>query len=290
MRKKLLTVAALWLALAALVFLYTDRDAFTWRFEGDTLGELVVTEEEAQQAQAQADAQIAQKQSEARARAEAGEWGEADMYDGAPKTRPAQDDEPGLNLMWGEYDVEIAYDAAQPVQVRIVSAGRQPFIVDGEASLAPGQGQRMSFRFTLTDSAEHVRLACTLPEGASLAGVTVRRVGAGVFSPDLAAYAALLGVVLTVLLALGWDTRSEGRARRRDALVLVFAAVFASMPLLWDGVYGGHDLLFHLNRIEGIASARSGQRRSSRVSTSTMAQMSSGKKIMARLSPIVARV
>lgn len=260
MRKKLLTVAALWLALAALVFLYTDRDAFTWRFEGDTLGEMVVTEEEAQQAQAQADAQIAQKQSEARARAEAGEWGEADMYDGAPKTRPAQDDEPGLNLMWGEYDVEIAYDAAQPVQVRIVSAGRQPFIVDGEASLAPGQGQRMSFRFTLTDSAEHVRLACTLPEGASLAGVTVRRVGAGVFSPDLAAYAALLGVVLTVLLVLGWDTRSEGRARRRDALVLVFAAVFASMPLLWNGVYSGHDLLFHLNRIEGIASGlRAGQ-------------------------------
>ena len=85
MRKKLLTVAALWLALAALVFLYTDRDAFTWHFEGDTLGELVVTEEEAQQAQAQADAQIAQKQSEARARAEAGEWGEADMYDGAPR-------------------------------------------------------------------------------------------------------------------------------------------------------------------------------------------------------------
>lgn len=260
MRKKLLTVAALWLALAALVFLYTDRDAFTWRFEGDTLGEMVVTEEEAQQAQAQADAQIAQKQSEARARAEAGEWGEEDMYDGAPKTRPAQDDEPGLNLMWGEYDVEIAYDAAQPVQVRIVSAGRQPFIVDGEASLAPGQGQKVSFRFTLTDSAEHVRLACTLPEGASLAGVTVRRVGAGVFSPDLAAYAALLGVVLTVLIVLGWDTRSEGRARRRDALVLVFAAVFASMPLLWDGVYGGHDLLFHLNRIEGIASGlRAGQ-------------------------------
>lgn len=260
MRKKLLTVAALWLALAALVFLYTDRDAFTWHFEGDTLGELVVTEEEAQQAQAQADAQIAQKQSEARARAEAGEWGEADMYDGAPKTRPEQDDEPGLNLMWGEYDVEIAYDAAQPVQVRILSAGRQPFIVDGEASLAPGQGQKVSFRFTLTDSAEHVRLACTLPEGASLAGVTVHRVGAGLFSPDLAAYAALLGVVLTVLLVLGWDTRREGRARRRDALVLVFAAVFASMPLLWDGVYGGHDLLFHLNRIEGIASGlRAGQ-------------------------------
>lgn len=260
MRKKLLTVAALWLALAALVFLYTDRDAFTWHFEGDTLGEWVVTEEEAQQAQAQADAQIAQKQSEARARAEAGEWGEEDMYNGTPKTRPAQDDEPGLNLMWGEYDVEIAHDAAQPVQVRIVSAGRQPFIVDGEASLAPGQGQTMSFRFTLTDSAEHVRLACTLPEGASLAGVTVHRVGAGLFLPDLAAYAALLGVVLTVLLVLGWDTRSEGRARRRDALVLVFAAVFASMPLLWDGVYGGHDLLFHLNRIEGIASGlRAGQ-------------------------------
>lgn len=43
-------------------------------------------------------------------------------------------------------------------------------------------------------------------------------------------------------------------------MILVCAAAFACMPLLWRGVYDGHDLLFHLNRIEGIASGlRNGQ-------------------------------
>ena len=30
------------------------------------------------------------------------------------------------------------------------------------------------------------------------------------------------------------------------------AAAFSCMPLLWGGVFDGHDMLFHLNRIEGI--------------------------------------
>ena len=33
MAKKLVSVAALWLALAALVFIYTDRDEYTWRYD-----------------------------------------------------------------------------------------------------------------------------------------------------------------------------------------------------------------------------------------------------------------
>lgn len=38
------------------------------------------------------------------------------------------------------------------------------------------------------------------------------------------------------------------------------AAAFSCMPLLWGGVFDGHDMLFHLNRIEGIASGlRCGQ-------------------------------
>ena len=66
--------------------------------------------------------------------------------------------------------------------------------------------------------------------------------------------------VLTVLLVLSWDTSARGRMRRRDALMVLGAAAFSCMPLLWGGVFDGHDMLFHLNRIEGIASGlRCGQ-------------------------------
>lgn len=258
--KKGITLAALWAALALLVFIYTDRNEMTWRFAGEDVAKIVISEEQAGQEQEQADKAMAQKQLEAQARTDAGLWGEEDPYDGAPATRPAQEDgETGLNLMWGEYDVAVSYASAEPLEMRVVSAGRQVFIEEGHGVLEARE-TTARFRFTLTDSAEHVHIACTLPEGARIASVTVHKTGAGVFSRDLAAYACLAGAVLTVLLVLSWDTSAQGHARRRDALVLVFAAGFASMPLLWDGVYHGHDLLFHLNRIEGIASGlRAGQ-------------------------------
>jgi len=70
----------------------------------------------------------------------------------------------------------------------------------------------------------------------------------------------LLGGVLTVLLVLSWDERPIGKQRRRDALCVMAVALFASMPLLFEGIYEGHDLFFHLNRIEGIAAGlREGQ-------------------------------
>ena len=48
MAKKLVSVAALWLALAALVFIYPDRDEYTWRYEEDTLGQILIGSEEAE--------------------------------------------------------------------------------------------------------------------------------------------------------------------------------------------------------------------------------------------------
>lgn len=50
MEKKWLSVAGLWLALIALVFIYTDRNEYTWRYEGDELGQIVISSEEARRA------------------------------------------------------------------------------------------------------------------------------------------------------------------------------------------------------------------------------------------------
>ena len=40
MEKKWLSVAGLWLALIALVFIYTDRNEYTWRYEATSWGRL----------------------------------------------------------------------------------------------------------------------------------------------------------------------------------------------------------------------------------------------------------
>ena len=260
MKKKVLSVAGLWLALLLLVFVYTDRDEYTWRYEGDGLEQIVLSGGEADARQAQADEAMALEQQAAQARTDANIWG-TDEYAVEP-FRQAQGEDGGLNLMWGKYEVMVDYDGAEKADVRVVSAGYQAFIENGEVHEEMGEEdgrlEQLSFGFNLTDSTPDIYLASENPE--DIIGVTVHKAGAGVFSADLCAYAVLIGAVLTVLLALSWDQTERGRQNRRDAMILVCAAAFACMPLLWRGVFDGHDLLFHLNRIEGIASGlRNGQ-------------------------------
>ena len=257
MKKKIVSVAALWLMLLVLVFLYTDRGEYTWTFEGEELSQVLVSARQAQENEA--DAQQAMALEKERARAREGMWDQDEQYGGAPKTRKAVDETLGLNLMWGAYEVTVSYASPQALALRTVSALRQPFIEDGERTL-PAMDGAMRFSFTLTDACEQVAFAMDVPEDAQIRAITVHKAGAGVLSRDLAAYAALAGAVLTALLTLSWDTRPVGRQRRRDALAVVAIALFASMPLLFSGIYDGHDLFFHLNRIEGIASGlRAGQ-------------------------------
>lgn len=259
MRKKGISFAAIWLALAALVFIYTDRQAYTWRYEGEETAQILVSEQTALERETRERARMDKEREEASARTAQGLWGKEDIYDGAAETLPARGENGGLNLMWGDYEATVGYASPDVLSLRAVSAPCQSFINGGEAKASAGEGSA-TLRFTLTDAAREVYIACDLPEGARVTDITVRKLGGKLFSPDLAAYAALLGAVLSALLALSWDRSAEGVQRRRDALILVMTAVFASMPCLWDGLRGGHDLFFHLNRIEGIASAlRAGQ-------------------------------
>lgn len=259
MKKRLLSIAALWLALAALVFIYTDRNEYTWSFAGDELARVLMDTQQAAAREEAAQQAMMREKAEALERAQRGEWGEEDQYNGAPKTRPAVDDELGLNLMWGTYEVSIDYASSADLVLDTVSALRQPFIRNGQAVL-PAGGQNARFAFELSDSAEQIAFACNLPEEAQIHSITVHKAGAGIFSRDLAAYAALAGAGLTMLLVLSWDRSAEGALRRRDAIIIVMTALFASMPLLFKGIYDGHDLFFHLNRIEGIAAGlRAGQ-------------------------------
>ncbi len=258
-KKHAFSLTVLWLALLLLAFAYTDRQSYTWTYDRKAVSSILMDNQQAQENEAQARAAYAKERADALERRKSREWNHKETYSGAPMVRAAQDGETGLNLMWGDYEVEMTYASPLPLSVRVVSAGRQAFIEGGDAQLPAGEHTER-FAFTLTDSAEHVALAGDLPEGAKITNITVRKVCQRVISPDLLAAALLAGAVMTVLLALSWDDSRRGRERRFDAAVIVGAAVFASMPLLWQGIYGGHDLHFHLNRIEGIAAGlRAGQ-------------------------------
>ena len=257
--KKIGSIAALWLLLTALVFVYTDKNEYTWRFEGGALDHVLLSGERAQEIEAKAQAMMAIEKAEAQERTARGEWGKENMYAGAPKTRSAVDEELGLNLMWGQYDVVVSYASPVPFSIRAVSALRSAMIENGQETLEAGEHVAM-FTMNITDACQQLAFACDLPEGAVIESVMVKKAGSGVFDRDLAAYAALLGGVLTVLLVLSWDRSAAGVLRRRDALCVIAVALFASMPLLFRGIYEGHDLFFHLNRIEGIAAGlREGQ-------------------------------
>lgn len=261
MKKKILTIAALWLALVALAVVYTDRNMETWTYDESSLSMILETEADAAKAQREADEALAAEKEVIAERRSVWQWGDPSKAGGVGVMLPVRGETPGLNLMWGRYDVTVRYASPEPMALRAVSAGRQPFIEDGEMALpAAPQGAEASMRVTITDATMGFMLACDVPEGAAVETVTVRRVCQRVCSPDLLVYAALAGGVLTWLLVLSWDERREGVKRRRDALILVAAALFASAPALMEGLFDGHDLYFHLNRIEGMASAlRCGQ-------------------------------
>lgn len=260
MKRQFCAIAFCWLLLAALVFIYTDRDAYTWSYAGDEMEEILVTQAQAAAAEQAAQEKQAQEKQAARARNEAGIWGNADMYGGAPETRSAREEGTvGLNLMPGTYEVTVVYESSEAIALRPVSAGRQSFLT-GQGVELTAHGAEARFSFVVTDAAEAVCLAGDLPDGAQVTAITVQRVMNRAFSADLAAFAVLAGVVLTVLIVLWGDDRPVGRLRRRDAALLIGAALFASFPVLMDGLFDGHDLFFHLNRVEGIASAlRCGQ-------------------------------
>lgn len=255
MAKKILSVAALWLALAALAVLGADRDAYTWTFEGEALSRVLVGTRQAQENEDAAQRAMALAKQQARERA--GMWDQTEQYGGAPQTKGAVDETLGLNLMWGEYAVTVSYASPQALSLSVVSLLRGTFIEGGEKTL-PALDGAMSFPFKLTDACEQVAFSMDVPEGAQVRSITVRKTD-GVLS-DAFAYALLAGLVLTALLVLSWDSSEAGPRRRRDALALAAIELFASMPVLFSGIYDGHDLFFHLNRIEGIASGlRAGQ-------------------------------
>ena len=75
MRKnRALGIAAIWLALIALVCIYTDRDAYTWRYAQEELPLIMQSQEQAAAAQQASDAAYAKEAEQAAQRQALGQW------------------------------------------------------------------------------------------------------------------------------------------------------------------------------------------------------------------------
>ena len=238
-----------WMCLLLATFLFSDSKKFTFEFDGEMLSQFVVSTDEAEIEEQNAQDIKFDVQYKAAKRNYAG------VYEGISTitmedARRAVDN--GLNLMWGDYDIEIGLDNDSDFTGKIICPGKQSFIrhnkIEGKA-----ENGLLTAQFTVTDSAEHIRLATDFPE--NVHSVKVIKRGTTMIDADLLAYMMLLGCALSIIIILGNDKRDGCRERRGTAFILLALTVFASMPLFWNGIFNGHDLIFHVNRIEGIASA-----------------------------------
>jgi len=146
-KNKALKLALIWLLLVLAVFLYTDGEEYTWRYAQGELSLILETREQASAAQQASDEAYAQEAAEAAQRQARGEWGGNVQYGGAPETLPARDDTPGLNLMWGAYEVTLSY--ASPELLRSawsVRAVRRSFRMGKPCLRLRRMGRRLPLR------------------------------------------------------------------------------------------------------------------------------------------------
>ena len=272
----------LWMVVISAAVILSKRDRFTFVFEGEELSHFVIDEEEAKNEEADAQELKNTVQTQAAMRDYDG------IYEGVgvlhiEDARRAVD-ENGMNLMWGTYDVSLKAKGPDSLTCRIICAGKQSFIRGGTVESVPADGL-MAFSFNVTDAAEHIKLCVSEPK--RIETVRIVKHGTTTIDRDLLAYFSVFGIILTVLLALGegvalphagiglnsnqiqgqtlgGDSRRNAKAlckeHQQTAFLLMILTVFASAPLFWQGIYNGHDLMFHVNRIEGIAAGlRHGQ-------------------------------
>ncbi|MBQ9009026.1 MAG: hypothetical protein IJ088_06820 [Clostridia bacterium] len=240
----------LWLILLLGVILYSLPPRQTWSFDRGYLPMVTKSVEKATEAEKEAESLLDNEKLQADQRRSSGKWGTDETGVVWQPYMPAEDPEGGLNLTWGNYTLTLQAEPGTILRGKMVSAGYQPFVVQGEFEGIADETGNFSVPFRLSDTA--CRVYAAFETGLDQIRLLTITRDHGFISPDVTAIACLIGLVGTVLICCGRRDGSAGR-EHMDAYLVAGLAVFACMPLLWQGLFEGHDLLFHLNRIEGIA-------------------------------------
>ncbi len=156
---------------------------------------------------------------------------------------------PYLKMDKGSYSVEIAYDCDNDQSCLMTAQeGNAAFIKSGLTRLS-SRLKKISYRFTLTENIDNLELIVKYNGHGALRihdisirtnSVSTRRTLTAVF-----------------FLFLFWDgcVCFQTYIRKNKNLLLAFGLItlLSSLPLFMRGILNGHDLTFHLLRIEGIA-------------------------------------
>lgn len=138
-----------------------------------------------------------------------------------------------------------------------VSEDNKTGISLGDMELETGEDAG-SISFTVEQEMKHVHmeLTCSEEDAELIAGMEVR-------SAHPIYHDSLVSILLALLIMMGlpvyslcsggkWDA-AEKKKRLVIGGVLLTAAMIASLPMLNQTTYWGHDIWFHLSRIDGIA-------------------------------------
>ncbi len=138
-----------------------------------------------------------------------------------------------------------------------VSEDNKTGITLGAMELETGEDAG-SISFTVEQEMKHVhmQLTCSEDDAELISGMEVR-------SAQPIYHDTLVGILLSLLVMIGFSVYTLRSGEKWDAAekkkrlviggVLLAAAMIASLPMLNQTTYWGHDIWFHLSRIDGIA-------------------------------------
>lgn len=168
-----------------------------------------------------------------------------------------QSNEFNIALDKGEYVVGVEYSAIQDDYCKLYSdttmdAEGNIGVVFGESDL-PSSENRVTLNIILENDITNLQLSTGNPDNVEIVEIVVRNVN--VYNDSVIIYALFL-IFILVLFVLYKQYERKNDLNEWKAICIVLAlTLIASIPYMNDYLIWGHDIAFHLGRIEGIYKA-----------------------------------
>ena len=156
---------------------------------------------------------------------------------------------PGIDLPKGTYSIRIEYECDNNQMCKVNTRfGENVFVKAGTAILSKNKSE-VEYNITLTDDVEIFSVEVQY-DGKGMLGIKNIAISRNSMGSRKSFFMLLLVfIVLDVFLLFSKQIKKN----KNLVIMLGGIAVLASLPLLSEGIGSGHDLGFHLLRIEAIA-------------------------------------
>lgn len=156
-----------------------------------------------------------------------------------------------LALNKGEYELELSYSAGQEGIWKIEDRNQN----DGnnyrgkvlqEGSYPAGEGEKIQIDFSIEKNTDSLYFTFySDSEDVSVQNWNISLIK-DEYTDSLFLFLAAAGVIFALFMVWDWE-------KQRNYVIMSATGIFLTMPFFGDYLQSGHDLLFHLARIEGIA-------------------------------------